>query len=244
MCFFFFPRFVGPWNQSQAKYTQRGLEEIGQLLAVVLVSPMWCRFRCFMFFHFFLLPFRISTIMIYHVVSASEDIGMGSTTDTWRYATGKQRFDGTSTRFAWRLLIGVGKYTVIWTLLCCTPLERPNICGFHCLGEKLQKNEHCESSWYIPFKQHKGCVSLAWYLSISIFFNTDIYIRLIYMSIPKLFVYTYPSLSIKWSIYSIYQYNSIYIYTHISTTLHISLFFCLYTYIDLFNIYQLIYDII
>ena len=54
--FFFFPRFVGPWNQSQAKYTQRGLEEIGQLLAVVLVSPMRCRFRCFMCF---LLPFRI-----------------------------------------------------------------------------------------------------------------------------------------------------------------------------------------
>ena len=80
----------------------------------------------------------------YHVVSASEDIGMGSTTDTWRYATGKQRFDGTSTSFSWRLLIGVGKYKVIWTLLCCTPLERPNICGFHCLGEKLQKNEHFE----------------------------------------------------------------------------------------------------
>ena len=68
---------------------------------------------------------------------------------------------------------------------------------------------------------------------------TDIYIRLIYISIPKLFVYTYPSLSIKWSICSIityiYIYIYIHIYTHISTTLHISLFFFLYMYIDLFN---------
>ena len=175
--------------------------------------------------------------MIYHVVSASEDIGMGSTTDTWRYATGKQRFDGTSTRFAWRLLIGVGKYTVIWTLLCCTPLERPNICGFHCLGEKLQKNEHCESSWYIPFKQHKGCVSLAWYLSISIFFNTDIYIRLIYMSIPKLFVYTYPSLSIKWSSYSINIIQSIYIYTYLYDSTYLSIFLFIYVYWSIQYIY-------
>jgi hypothetical protein len=170
--------------------------------------------------------------MIYHVVSASEDIGMGSTTDTWRYATGKQRFDGTSTRFAWRLLIGVGKYTVIWTLLCCTPLERPNICGFHCLGEKLQKNEHCESSWYIPFKQHKGCVSLAWYLSISIFFYTDIYIRLIYICLYLSYLYILIHLYLLSdpSTLSINIIQYIYIHTYLYDSTYLSIFLFIYVY--------------